>query len=94
MTATNVTAARVSLGVELAAWLHAVIAGGPGFPHPGLVTDGSAGGTEAEWEGTDRFTLSALCAAANLHPEPCHAQQASLLNAYLGLGVRAMEAAA
>jgi predicted RNA-binding protein YlqC (UPF0109 family) len=45
------------LGAELAAWLRAVIAGGPGFSQAGLVSDGSAVRVEARWEEAERLTL-------------------------------------
>lgn len=48
---------RLDLGLELAAWLHATIAGGPGFLHAGLVTDPTAVRVELRWDDSDRLTL-------------------------------------
>jgi predicted RNA-binding protein YlqC (UPF0109 family) len=55
--ATDAEVAAEALGLELAAWLLAVIAGDPAFPHAGLVTDPSAVRVEARWEEAGRLTL-------------------------------------
>lgn len=55
--ATISTARPPGVGLELAAWLHAVIAGAPGFPNAGLVTDRSAVRVEPRWEQADKLTL-------------------------------------
>jgi predicted RNA-binding protein YlqC (UPF0109 family) len=45
------------LGLDLAAWLHAVITGGPGFPHAGLVADSSAVSVSPRWDAPDKLIL-------------------------------------
>jgi predicted RNA-binding protein YlqC (UPF0109 family) len=50
-------ARTVALGLEMAAWLRAVIAGAAAFPNGGLVSDASAVRVEPRWEEADRLTL-------------------------------------
>ena len=46
-----------ALGLELASWLHAVVAGAPGFSGVRLVNDAGSVVIEPRWDGLDAITL-------------------------------------